>query len=73
VGEQLSGDRGDSYFMRVEPGCLATIEKEHAGPGYSLYGKGKNEHVGVKKSARTAFRELLSSCQIWRVNEVDSK
>jgi hypothetical protein len=56
--------------MRAGPGCLATIEKEHTGLGYSMCGKGKNEHLGVKKSGRTAFRELLSSCQIWRVNEV---
>lgn len=56
--------------MRVEPGCLATIKTEHAGSGYSLCGKGKNEYVGVKKSATTVFREMLSSCQIWRGNEV---
>jgi hypothetical protein len=36
-----------------------------------LYMKEKNEHVDVKKSRTTAFRELLLSCQIWIVFRVE--
>jgi hypothetical protein len=53
--------------------CAAAQEmkkKSTSGLATSLCEKGENEHVGVKKSMKTVFRELLSSCQFWKVNVV---
>jgi hypothetical protein len=46
--------------------------KKHAGPSYfATRGREKNEHVVVKKSAPTVFREFILGCQTWRVNMVE--